>query len=137
LIRARQQKLVDGAINAILGTARKFTDGIMPGKLDYKDGELGYWAGATWVGHETFSGTEEALALTAFSVALAAESEVRLVMIDELGIADPATKRLIIERMVKLVDEGVIEQFCGADSNEVDYVALTGPHSIGVTLHKV
>jgi len=142
LIRVRQQKLVDRAINAILGTARRFTDGIMLGKLDYKDGELGYWAGATWVGHETFSGTETALAFAAFSVALAAESEIKLVMIDELGIADPATKRIIIERMVKLVVEGVISQFCGADSNERDYTAATVEAggtllNNGVTLHKV
>ncbi len=132
LVRDTQQKCVDGAIGALLGTARKFTDGIMPGKLDYRDGDIGYWAGSTWVSHSTFSGTEEALSYAAFSVALAAESEVRLVLIDELGIADGATKNQIIGRMVELVAAGVIEQFIGCDVSKADYVGANG-----VTVHEV
>ena len=121
VVRAKQQKLVDGAIESLMATARKFTDGIMPGQLAYKDGELGYWSGSTWIGHDTFSGTEEALAYAAFSVALASESEVRLVMLDELGVADKETKLRILDRMVELVEAGVVEQFIGADVTLADY----------------
>lgn len=135
LVRATQQKLVDGAIDALLGTARRFTDGILPGTLAYQGGEIGYWKGRIWVNHETFSGTEEALAYAAFSVALAAESEVRLVMIDELGVADELTKKAILQRMVDLTADGTIEQFIGADVSKggvADYEPLPG-----VTLHEV
>jgi len=134
-VRDVQQKLVDAAISGLLATARRFTDGIIPGELGYRDGDLGYSDGAIWVGHETFSGTEEALSYAGLSVALAADSDVRLVLFDEMGIVDPATKAVILKRMVELTEAGVIDQFIGADvSLDSDAAALT---KAGVTIHLV
>lgn len=131
-VREIQQRLVDRTITGLMAAARQFTDDILPGKLDYKDGDIGYWAGETWVTHEVFSGTETALAYAGLSVALAAEAKVKVVIIDELGIMDPTAKLAAIRRMAHLVDQGVIDNCLGADSNAHDWKTAGG-----ITVHKI
>ena len=59
------------------------------------------------------SGTEEALAFAAFSVALAQESPIKIVMIDELDRLERSKRQQLIERMLELTSKGVIDQFVG------------------------
>jgi len=129
-VRALQQETIDKAIGSLMGTARQFTDGILPGKLEYRDGEIGFYAGPQWVSHEVFSGTEEALAYAGLAVALAQESETKVVIIDELGIADLETKAKIVKRMAELHKSGVIDNCILADVSGADY-------GEGVTVHKI
>jgi hypothetical protein len=126
-----QQEMIDGAIGGLMAVANQFTVGIMRAPLQYRDGDIGYMHAGQWVSHETFSGTEEALAYAGLSVALAAEAELKLVMIDELGVADPVTKHQIVSRMIKLIEDGVIAQFIGADVSS-DYTPRVTPPTINV-----
>lgn len=116
-LRSLQQGMVDKAIGGLLEVARKFTDGILPGKLDYLDGEVGYVTsnGVFVKQSRTFSGTETAISFAGFSVALAQQSRFKIVIIDELGISD--RKREIVDRMIKLQWEGVIDQAILADAS--------------------
>jgi hypothetical protein len=103
-------------VKAWIAPARRFTDGILKGRLEFRDGEIGYVANGQWVTHDTFSGTEEALAYAGLAVALAQDSPFKLVLVDELGIIDPETRVAILERMGELVADGTINQFIGADA---------------------
>lgn len=115
-MRGIQREAVDVALADLMKTVNRFTQGIIPHRIEYRDGDLGYTRpGGEWVTHECFSGTEEALTYAGLCVALAAASPLRLVMIDELGIVDGETKRMLLERMIALINEKVIDQFIGAD----------------------
>lgn len=109
-----RQQIVDSVFGNFIATARKLTDGILVGDLEYKDGEIGRVSNGNWVSHRTFSGTEKAITYAGLSVALAQESPIKLVLIDELGIMDAKAKDAVIQRMVKLTEEEVIDQavFC-------------------------
>jgi len=56
------------------------------------------------------SGSEEALAQCALSVALAAGSPVRIVLLDEVGRLHKARRERLIERLAKLQDAGRVDQ---------------------------
>lgn len=104
---------VHKGVKSLIETACKFTDGIMPGKLEFLEGEIGYMKNGTWVSHEVFSGTETALAYAGFAVALNQQCPIRLVVMDELWCAGDLAPK-VVERMAQLVEEGVIDQFVGA-----------------------
>jgi hypothetical protein len=116
LVLEQQWAAVERAVDDLMAPARKFTDGILRGKLEFRDGEIGYQADGQWITHDTFSGTEEAIAYAGLAVALAQESKLKLVLIDELGIIDPVTRYSILDRMLALVADGTIDQFIGADA---------------------
>ena len=112
-----QSRMVEHAFGDILSTVNHITGSLFPPlTVEYREGVMGRWAGATFVTHETFSGTEKALTYAGLSLALAKESPIRLVMIDELGRMDPETLRVFLGRMVKLTKGGEIDQFIGAYS---------------------
>jgi hypothetical protein len=110
---AMHEAAVNGAVSALIGTARRFTDGLMMGKLEFLDGEIGYMESGTWVSHEVFSGTETALAYAGFSVALNQGMPLRIVLMDELWCAGDMAPA-VVKRMSELVAAGVIDQFVGA-----------------------
>jgi hypothetical protein len=85
LLEALQSAMVKNAFDSILETANQLTTGILRGRLDYHEGEIGRWEDGVWICHHSFSGTEKALAYAGISVALAAQSPVRLVLLDEMG----------------------------------------------------
>lgn len=122
-IRLLQQVIMDRLFTGMMDTMNRFTRGILKAPLEYVDGDIGYKdERGRFVSHECFSGTEEALAYAALSVALAAKAPFRLVVIDELGIADFNTKSMMLARMVELVNDGIIDQFFGADAGTVPSV---------------
>jgi hypothetical protein len=114
-LAALQGEMMEAAFAGFMAKVNLFCDGILPGRLEYRDGEIGYFAGAAWVGINYFSGTEELLAFAGLSVALAGQSKIRLVMMDELGRVDRRRKQMIVARMLDLRDRGVIDQFIGID----------------------
>lgn len=118
-LTALQAELVNAGIGGLMAAANQFTQGILRYPMAFEAGELGYWKGRQWVSHECFSGTEEALAYVAMSVALCQRGGPSIVLLDELGIMDPATRQKVVERMCQLVDSGVIDQAIMCDSNSV------------------
>lgn len=104
---------VHKGVKDLMATARKFTDGLMPGELEFLEGGIGYMKRGTWVSHEVFSGTETALAYAGFAVALNQQAPLRIVVMDELWCAGDMAPQ-VVERMAELVRDGVIDQFIGA-----------------------
>lgn len=119
-----QQEIVTRAFESILGPARRFTDGIIEGKLDYQHDELGVQAPAGWVSHKVLSGRGQDLAYLGLQVALAQQSPIKVVLVDEFGDFDPATKVKVINRLLELTREGFIDCACCADPRGEDYRAI-------------
>lgn len=118
-----QEKLVAKAIGSVLAKAEVVTAGIIGSPLVWREGEIGRIRNGVFVSLDTFNGADERLALAGLQIALAPESKVKLVMLDELGTLDAANKRKLIRAMLRAVDAGVIDQFIGfdVDSNETTY----------------
>lgn len=110
VVTERQRKLCGDAMNRLLATAAKFTDGILKSPLEYCDGEIGFRVNGAFVSHVTFSGTEQLVAYAGLSVALAQESPFKIVLLDEMGRLDHGNKNLFMERLLSLVQEGVLDQ---------------------------
>ena len=115
-----QTKLIDGAFLKFVENVRKFTDGLLGFTLEYRDGEIGYIRDGTWVGHDTFSGSEQALVYAGLGVALAQASDVKVVMIDEVLLTGD-NKKKIAKRMYELVVDGIIDQFIACDVSAKDW----------------
>jgi hypothetical protein len=129
-----QKEAIDTAIGALMGVARKFTDGILKTPLEFREGEFGRWQGTQWIPCDdvSFSGTEQAIAFAGLSVALAQGASCKVVLMDELGRVDVARKPLLIQRMVDLTEAGVIDHFVGVDVAERDYLFATHNKAIAL-----
>ncbi len=107
-------EIVAEAFAKILSDANRFTDGILLTPLSYHNGEIGRWSGITknWITckHKIFSGAEEVISCAGISVALARQSPIRIVLLDEFGNLKAALKRTMIERLMALVAEDFISQ---------------------------
>lgn len=116
-----QKAIVAKAFESILDPARKFTDGIIGGRLDYQHDELGIQTDTGWVGHRFMSKSQQLLAYTGLQIALAQQSPVRLVFIDEAGQFDRSRKSVVISRMLDLTATGFIDLFIGTEPMQDDY----------------
>lgn len=135
-VQAVQERLVGKAFTQVLNVAKHFTNGLLNSPLEFVDGELGRRVAKTdqdagceapvgsWIGFHVFSGTEEALALAGFSVALTGDAPVKLVILDELGRLDAQRKVDVAMRMLTLVDAGVIDQAILIDVEARAYAGL-------------
>lgn len=124
-LEATQAKMVETAFKSILDRANQVTSGILKHPLEYRDGEIGWFEGSTWVRHKTFSGSEKALAYAGISAALAADAPVKIVMIDELGRLEESNRVALVMRMLELTDSGTIDQFIGADTDQSLYAKVS------------
>lgn len=121
LLEDLQVAMVEQAFRPLIEAANRITSGILPSPLAYHDGELGRWHGSTWIGHQTFSGTEQALAYAGLSVALAKDSPIRIVLLDEMGRMEAANARLVVERLLSMIEAGWIDQAVLADVDASRY----------------
>lgn len=137
LVVEEQRKATEEAFGAVLHTAREFTDGILRSPLEFVDGDLGRrvceadtarpgFCGriGDWISHEWFSDSEQRIAYAAFSVALAAEAPVKLVVLDELATLEPRRKVLFVDRLFQLCRKGVIDQAIVLEPCAEDYRAF-------------
>lgn len=115
VVLAIQNEMMTQAFDGFLFKVNTFCDGILPGTIAFKDGEIGYYAGAAWAAAEFFSGTEELLCFAGLAVALAQQSPIKIVIMDELGRMTVANKMKLIRKMIDLQKAGVIDQFVGID----------------------
>ena len=125
-LREWRDKLINEGVAGILAVANKFTAGLLDAPLEWH-AELGEFGrrkpGKGWVALDAFSGFEEQLAFAALSVAVASETKIKLVIMDELGRMTRENKNAVLARMVGLIKEGVIDQFIGVDVSFDDYAA--------------
>lgn len=116
-----QSEIVEKSIRALLHTVNAIAEPVLRKPIEYRDGEFGWYEFATWVPLTVFSGTEQAVAYAAISAALAADSPIRLAMIDELGRLDTTRKGELLATMRKLIETGAIDQFIGVDTTPAPY----------------
>lgn len=125
-LSAVKDEVMAKAFDGFMERVQRFTAGMMKnnptGKLLYRDGEIGYLRGATWVTLDHFSGTEEMLTYLGLAVALAQESPVRIVFVDE-WLRDGKMRRAVASRMKELVDADVIDQAIIIDTERDGYEA--------------
>jgi hypothetical protein len=116
-LRDIQTEMVAAAFTPLLETANSFFGRILKTPIAYHDGEIGTWRGAgVWVTHRTLSGTEKALTYAAIQAALASNSPVRIMLLDELGRLDRDNAELLQEEIDRAITENAIDQFVGIDA---------------------
>jgi DNA repair exonuclease SbcCD ATPase subunit len=114
-------RALESTFGPILATVALFTKGLLRNPLEFREGELGYSRNGGWVPYRTFSGTEQAIAFTAFQAALAAGGPLRVAILDELGRLDRANKAKLFENVLAALKAGVIEQFIGVDTELTEH----------------
>ena len=124
LIQAEKSKMVEKVFHKLLAVANRLCEPILRSPLAYHDGRLGRWEKTKFVGWKTFSGCEKALAFAAMSIALAVDAPIKIVMLDELGRLGRDNVRQLVMLAEKLVDEGVLDQFIGIDTDADRYAAM-------------
>ncbi len=105
----------------LLQRVNVFTKGILPTPLEYREGELGRFNGASWVPVRAFGGAFTAVTYAGIQAALGSTGPARLVIVDELGRFDPKNKRRFIENVAEAIEAGLLEQFIGIDVSNSDY----------------
>jgi len=138
-----QSRIMDFAFNEVLGVAKHFTDGLLNSPLEFRDGELGRRVSQldvdngivapvdSWISHETFSGTEQALAYIGFAIALCQKAAMKLVFIDDVVIQSDR-KLKVLHRFLELAKAGVIDQAFYADADSRDFTSMSTSSEINV-----
>lgn len=120
---AIKNEMMEKAFGGFMQKVNRFTDGLMENckkGLAFRDGEIGYFRGATWVSLDHFSGTEEMLTYIGLAVALAEESPVRIVFCDE-WLRDDDMQDAVPKRLAELVAADVIDQAVIIDTRKANY----------------
>lgn len=128
-----QQEVVEHTFNSLLKKSKAFTDDILKSPLQYRDGELGRMDGDIWVSHEVFSGCEKLVAYIGLQIALAQESPIKLVVLDDpFSGAQPKIKFDIYQRMQQLIALGVVDQVFMLDTSDRDWKVTSNTNVIRV-----
>ena len=124
------ERVTGEVLNGLLSIMNSFASGVMPFSYAVSGNEIGYYRDGVFVGNESFSGSEMALLRSAVTVAMASKGEFKIAILDELGRFDAQRKEKLFDNMIRLTDEGVIDQFVGVDvsppqniRNEITIVA--------------
>jgi hypothetical protein len=111
-----QSQMVSHAFETILKTVNDICHGIADmTTIEYR-AELGMWSGASWIKHSAFSETQKGLVYTGLSLALAKDSPLKIVLLDEMGRMDIQTFCMFVVKIISLVEQGIIGQFVGCYS---------------------
>lgn len=110
------------AFTSVLNRAECFTKGVLRSRLEWRDGELGRCVveadaedgcrspfGA-WIPWRAFSGTEQAIALCALSVALTGSGSFRLAIVDELGRMTKDVQARFVRNLADAIKAGLLDQ---------------------------
>lgn len=119
-----QAEIVADIFGGLLALVNRLCAGILRTPIAYHEGELGRWDGPFWIPHSCFSGTEKALAYAAVGAALAQDSPIKIVMVDEMARLTPANRRTLVRAMLTLTAAGVIDQFVGVDLDSSSYAEI-------------
>jgi hypothetical protein len=92
-------------------------------ELVIEEGEIGFNAGR-FIPFVSLSGAQEVMAIAGLQLALSVGTKCRVVVMDELGKLHETTKIKLMETIQKLLNEGVIDQFMGADVSSKGYGKL-------------
>jgi chromosome segregation ATPase len=110
-LKDKKEAMICEAFTKLMQVANLFTKSILKSPLVLHQNVIGRFEGSKFVPHDTFSGTEKALTYIAIATALSSDAPLRLVLLDEIGRLDVANQGAVINRLLNLVNEGVIDQF--------------------------
>jgi hypothetical protein len=123
-LREIQAQMVSDVFVPLLNKANALFGDMLRSPLSYKAGEIGTWRDGLWVAHNTFSGTEKALAYAAIQIALSASSPFGVMILDEMGRISDANLPRVLFRIDQALKAGDLNQFVGIDvGREVLYRA--------------
>lgn len=126
VFKALKAEMIEKAFTGFMDKVNRFTRGLFrnaTSDLKFRDGEIGYMRGATWVTLDHFSGTEKMLTYIGLSVALAEESPLRIVFVDE-WLRDDEMRNKVAARLAELQKADVIDQIIVIDTHADGYDAL-------------
>lgn len=125
-----QGTMTEKAFVGFMASANELAGGILSSPLEFRDGEIGRYDGANWVGLSHFSGTEDLLAMAGLSLCLAAQSPFKLVILDEMGRLTSDNKLKVLQRVKQLVDAGKIHQVIMIDVGPMPYAGFDWVHRV-------
>ncbi len=142
LLDGKQEQLVATAFRSLLETANKFSEPVIGQPLEYKDGEVGYYAkDGGWVSSSVFSGAEELVTFVGLCVALAATTPEKVVLLDECTRLVGPTKVAVLTRLADLVERSVIAQAVLVDGTDAEqaygFAAAAMASRVGISIVKV
>jgi hypothetical protein len=111
VLKEKREGLIAEAFTSLLQVANMFAKSILKSPLVLVNNTIGRMVDDNFVPHRVFTGAERALTFIAIATALSAQAPLRLVLLDELGRFDTDIEGKVINRLVHLVNEGVIDQF--------------------------
>lgn len=127
-LNAHVAKRGEEAFGKVLQLSDAFTKGLLNSPLEFLDGELGRRVSkadrdagimapiGAWISRESFSGTEELLAMAGFGLALARMAPFVLVILDEMGWLTTERRKAVATRMCELLKAGTVHQVIMIDS---------------------
>jgi hypothetical protein len=121
LLADMQAEIVNAAIGPIVDRLNVMFKGVLDMTLAYKDGVIGTESPTGFYSMRSFSGAEKALAMCAISLALAAESPVKIVICDNMNDLDTENKQKMVDTIFKLEAAGTIHQAILVDTSAEDY----------------
>ena len=104
------KECIKRSIGPLVDLANSLCGDILSAPLDFRDGEICMETPEGSHSHKTMSGSSKALAYAALSVGLAAQSPIRLVILDELSRLDASRQTLLVNRLGELIKDGRIDQ---------------------------
>ena len=116
-----QSEIVNAAIGPIVDRLNVMFKGVLDMPLCYKDGVIGTESPTGFYSMRSFSGAEKALAMCAISLALAAASPVKIVVLDELGRLSTENKHRLVTLVLQLLAAGTISQAIFVDTTLEGY----------------
>jgi hypothetical protein len=141
IVAEKKQELVSASIEAPLAVANKLAAGILKGPLVFEEGEIGMRVDTRFVSSRAFSGTESAIVMMGLTAGLAHKSNLRVLLLDEIGRLDTPNAVQLIANLATMVNDRDIDQFIliGPD-NPALVAALNEPgrsFSDGITVLNV
>jgi energy-coupling factor transporter ATP-binding protein EcfA2 len=121
-MEARRHSLAQ-YVAPLLQVANSFLKPTLDMELVIEEGEIGFNAGR-FIPFVSLSGAQEVMAIAGLQLALSVGTKCRVVVMDELGKLHETTKIKLMETIQKLLNEGVIDQFMGADVSSKGYGKL-------------
>ena len=111
--------MVSGSIGPFVARINALCGDVLLHPVAYRDGELGMDTGKLFVTWKSFSGTEKALFQCAVSLALTAEAEIKLAVLDEVGRLDNQNKVKLASKIHALIESGTIKQAILIDASDL------------------
>lgn len=122
-IEGQRAEILGKTLGPVLDRINRFAVGCTPGPIEFRQGELGCMKGLSWVAMPGLSGGERAAVISGIQGALSTSGAVRVLITDELGRMDTATKRVFANNVAAALHAGIIDQFIGMDVTTEDWAS--------------